>query len=220
VNQYALATLLVLRLVSASAQGTQDPEEGSASTTKTEAEQSSWDFRFSAYGYIFSGQNAYLQPTVAVDYGWLHLEGRYNYEALQTGSLWVGWNLAWGQDLKLSLTPMVGGIFGQLNGIGPGLEWSLAWGPLELYSENEFVIDLVDLEESYFYAWSELNVRPVEWLRAGVALQRTRAHATPREVSWGPVLGLAVWKVEVAAYWFNPGQSDAQYWVVYVGVNL
>src|SRR5208283_2757440 len=111
-----------------------------------------------------------------VDHGWLHLEARYNDEALQTASVWVGWNLAWGEELTLSLTPMVGAIFGKENGIAPGLEWSLAWGPLELSSENEFVIDLGNLEQSYFYAWSELNVRPFPWLHAGVALQRTKVH--------------------------------------------
>jgi hypothetical protein len=219
VSQYQLLALLLLTLASP-ANATPPPEEQPVLTTGAEGETWPWEFRFSASGYFFPDQHDYLQPTAAVDHAWLHLEGRYNYEALQTGSLWVGWNLAWGEALRLSLTPMVGGIFGQVNGIAPGLEWSVAWGPLELYSENEFVIDLGDLEQSYFYAWSELSVRPFEWLRAGLALQRTRAHAIPRVASWGPLVGLSVWKLEVAGYWFNPGQADAQYWMAYLGVQL
>lgn len=118
------------------------------------------------------------------------------------------------------MTPMVGAVFGKLNGVAPGLEWALAWGPLELYSDSEVVIDFTDVEQSYFYAWSELSIRPLEWLRAGLALQRTRVHAEPRAVSWGPVIGFSVWKVEVDTYWFNPGQTDAQYWAVSVSLKL
>ena len=191
-----------------------------APTSGEVAKNSSWDFGFSVYWYIYPNESSYLQPTATVDHGWLHLEARYNDEALQTGSIWVGWNLAWGKALKLSLTPMVGGVFGKVNGIAPGLEWSLAWGPLQLYSENEFVIDLVKVEQSFFVAWSELSFRAFGWLHTGLALQRTRSHAVPRVVSWGPFVGVSLWKVEVAAFWFNPGQADAQYWAVYVGINL
>lgn len=211
---------LVLLMLAPPAKATPSANEASAPTTSSEATNAPWDFGFLVSGFYYPDQSGYLQPTVTVDHGWLHLEARYNDEALQTASLWVGWNLAWGEELKLSLTPMVGGIFGKENGIAPGLEWSLAWGPLELSSENEFVIDLGNLEQSYFYARSELNVRPLPWLHAGVALQRTKVHAVPRVASWGPLIGVSVWKFEVAASWFNPGQADAQYWAVYVGFHL
>ena len=115
---------------------------------------------------------------------------------------------------------MVGVVFGRENGFAPGLEWSLVWGPLTLITESEFVIDLGNTEESYFYAWSELRVRPFEWLHAGLALQRTRVVHVPRAVSWGPLVGVSVWKLEFSGYWFNPGQSDAQYWAAYIGLTL
>jgi hypothetical protein len=219
VAPYELVGFLLLALAPP-AEATPPPEEGSSPTTSAEAEKPAWALRVSAFSYFLPDQNAYVQPTVAVDHGRLHLEGRYNYEDRQTGSLWVGWNFEWGDKLTFSLTPMLGVVFGQINGIAPGLEWSLAWGPVEFSSENEVVIDLGDAEQSYFYAWSELSVRPFEWLRAGVALQRTRAHASPREVQWGPLIGVSVWKIEVTGYYFNPGQSDAQYGVVSVGLKL
>jgi hypothetical protein len=40
--------------------------------------------------------------------GWLHLEARYNYEALETGSVWAGYDFNAGKKLVLDLTPMVG----------------------------------------------------------------------------------------------------------------
>jgi hypothetical protein len=218
VSHYELVVRLLLTVATA-AQAGPPPEVPSSPTPRAEAEDV-WDFSFSAYGYFYPDGSAYLQPTAAVDHGWLHLEGRYNDEALQTASLWLGWNFAWGEKLTFTMTPMVGAVFGKLNGVAPGLEWALAWGPLELYSDSEVVIDFADVEQSYFYAWSELSIRPLEWLRAGLALQRTRVHAEPRAVSWGPVIGFSVWKVEVDTYWFNPGQTDAQYWAVSVGLKL
>jgi hypothetical protein len=196
------------------------PVEASAPPAGAEAEERPWGFRLSGYGYIVPGESFYVVPIAAFDYRWLHLEARYNYEAKQAGSVWVGYNLEWGDELKFSLTPMLGGVFGKLNGLGAGVEWALAWWLLEIYSEWEMILDLGDVEQSYFYAWSELSMRPLAWLRFGLALQRTRVHDVPVEVSWGPLLGFSVWKLQVAGYYFNPGNVDTQYGVVYLGFEL
>jgi len=197
-------------------------DEASASqpADHPESQETSWSVRAALNTYFFADQSDYVQPTVAVDYGALHLEGRYNYEAQRTGSLWVGWNLGWGESLKLALTPMLGGVFGNLNGIAPGLEWDLSWGPFEFYSEIEFVFDLVNWSGSDYYTWSELSGSPFEWLRAGLALQRTHAVAVSRTVQWGPLVGFKVWKFSASAYWFNPGHTDTQYWVLAVGASF
>ncbi len=184
------------------------------------AEAPTWNVRVSVATYFFAHESDYVQPTAAVDYGVLHLEARYNYEAQRTGSLWVGWNFEWGKELRFALTPMLGGVLGDVNGIAPGLEWDLSWGPLELYSEVEFVFDFADSSASDFYTWSELSGSPLEWLRLGLALQRTRAVASARYVQWGPLLGFKVWKLSASVYWFNPGQASTQYWVLSIGVNF
>jgi hypothetical protein len=187
---------------------------------EADAPEHAWNVRVAVSAYLFAQESDYVQPTVAVDHGVLHLEARYNYEAQQTGSLWVGWNFEWGKEVRFALTPMLGGVFGDVNGIAPGVEWDLSWGPLELYSETEFVIDLGNSSASDVYTWSEFSASPFEWLRAGIALQRTRAFAASRIVQWGPLVGFKVWKLSASAYWFNPGQADAQYWVVSLGGNF
>ena len=57
---------------------------------------------------------------VAADHEWLHLETRYNYEDLRTGSIWFRHNFSVGKQLVLNLTPMVGGVSGRTSGIAPG----------------------------------------------------------------------------------------------------
>ncbi len=60
----------------------------------------------------------------------LHLEARYNYEGIDTGSVWVGWNFGFGDELRLDATLMAGGIFGDFNGAAPGYELTIAWKSL------------------------------------------------------------------------------------------
>lgn len=78
----------------------------------------------SVSGYLVPHGQSYASPTFAADHGALHLEARYNYEALRTGSLWAGYNLSVGGKLVLDATPMIGGVFGNVNGVAPGLEFT------------------------------------------------------------------------------------------------
>src|SRR5437899_1472187 len=75
-------------------------------------EEKSWGFGLSVYGYIVPDSHDYAQPTITADHGMLHLEARYNYEDLKTGSVWVGANFSGGEKLSWELTPMLGGVFG------------------------------------------------------------------------------------------------------------
>ena len=131
----------------------------------------------------------YVQPTFTADRGWLHLETRYNYENLKTGSVWLGYNFSGGEKLEWEFTPMLGGVFGDTTGVAPGYKFSLTYWKLEFSSEGEWVFDLDGSEESFFYNWCELSIAPVEWFRFGLVGQRTQglpdrrrhpARASPR----------------------------------------
>jgi hypothetical protein len=171
-------------------------------------EVTSWSWSPSLLLYVLPEGASYFQPTLAVDRGGLHLEGRYNYEARDTGSAWFGWNFSFGHELKFGFTPMVGGVFGQTNGVATGLTIELEWGPLALWSQSEYVFDLADSSNDYFYVWSELSVTGPEWLRVGMVLQRTKVFETSTQVQGGPLVGLTFWKLSATAYLFAPAQPD------------
>src|SRR5262245_46169473 len=86
----------------------------------------------------------YLQPTVRADHDWLHLESRYAYEDRNSISFFAGVNFEFGKRAKLALTPMVGGLLGDVDGVVPGLEASFEVWRLEAYAESEYVFDLDD----------------------------------------------------------------------------
>jgi hypothetical protein len=75
------------------------------------------------------------------DHGTRHLEARYNYEGLRMGPLWVGCNPSVGKKLVLEATHMIGRVFGKVSGTAPGLEFTVTYKKLQLYSANEHIFD-------------------------------------------------------------------------------
>jgi hypothetical protein len=184
-----------------------------------EADEKAWSFSLSATTYIVPNYQEYVQPTFTADRGWLHLEARYNYENLETGSLWVGYNFSGGKKLEWEFTPMLGGVFGNTTGIAPGYKGSLSWWKLELYSEGEYVFDTGNSEGSFFYNWSELSLSPVDWFRFGLVGQRTRAYQSSVDIQRGLLVGVTYKKIDFTTYVFNLDQGKPT-WVFSVGVSF
>jgi hypothetical protein len=166
-----------------------------------------WELGASIYGYDVPDDDYWL-PTVTADRGWLHLEARYNYEEIDTGSAWGGYNFSGGEALPWEVTPMLGLVFGDLTGIAPGYTGSVGWRKLELYSEGEYVVDESDSTNNFFYSWSELSLAPVDRFWFGVVTQRTRAYETERDIQRGLLVGGSIGVVDLTAYWFNPDDEE------------
>jgi hypothetical protein len=170
--------------------------------------------------YFPPEDDAFFSPTLAADRGALHLEARYNYEDLRTGSLFVGRNFAAGDELALTATPMLGLVIGQTDGIAPGLELDLAWRSLEIYSESEYVVRLDDVDEDFFYQWLEATVAPASWIRFGLVAQRTRTIETGLDLERGLLLEGSSRSLSVGLDWFNPDRADDQYFVLSAGYEF
>ncbi|HXV76964.1 MAG TPA: hypothetical protein VD788_11675 [Candidatus Polarisedimenticolaceae bacterium] len=193
-----------------------DEPPGHAAPRPTEQ---TWEIYASLYAYLGSPEPDYLQPTLAADRGALHLEARYNYEDLSTGSFWAGYNLSAGDSVALELTPMLGLVTGRTSGIAAGLAGAVSWRLVECFVEGEYVFDSDDSADSFFYAWSELTLRPVERLRAGLVGQRTRVYDSPRDVQRGILVGIAAGRAELTAHFFNPDDDDPLY-VISLGIDF
>ena len=178
-----------------------------------------WAYSLTVDGYIVPNGTGYASPTFTADKSWLHLEGRYNYEALRTGSLWAGYNFSWGKKVVLNLTPMLGAVFGELNGLAPGCEASLTYKKLELSITNEYVIDPNHSSNNFYYTFPEITYSPVEWFRFGYAAQRTRAYQTPLDVQRGFLIGFSHKKWEATTYLLNVGFTDPTV-ILEVGVSF
>jgi len=178
------------------------------------ATKPSWEFALSAYPTVVRGGDNYTSAIAVADRGALHLEARYNYESVGARSAFVGWTLSGGEAITWELTPLLGGAWGDINAFVPGLEASVAWGKLDFYIEAEYVRNTTERTSTYTYAWSELGFRPVDWLRAGLAGQRTKTYGGERDIQRGPFAQFTWGPATIGGYWFNPGSSDQ----VFVGL--
>ena len=204
-SSLVLLALILLSAAQVCAQGTgtvvppQAAEEANANT---------WSFAAAAYGYLIPDDQSYASGTFRADRNWAHLEARYNYEDHKTGSVWLGYNLSFGEKLVLEATPMVGGVFGNTTGVAPGYLVTLSYKKISLYSEGEFVLDTKNADSHFFYNWNELTYSVSDWLRAGLASQRTRAYHTPLDVQRGFFAGVTYRRLDFTTYVFNVGWTS------------
>jgi len=183
-------------------------------------EEATWELALSAYYVDPPGEEGYTTTILYADRGPLHVEARYNYEDLDTGSLFVGWTFQVGQgELEAALTPMIGGVYGETKGVAPGLLIDADWLRLNFYTEAEYVIDADDSDYNYFYSWSTLMWQFTDLIAAGVVTERTKIVDTNRNLQVGFALTVTPGPIGFSLYAYNPG-SDVDYYTLSVDLSL
>ena len=203
----ALAVALAC-VVSVSLGGT---ETNARPAVADETAESEWEFSLFTSTYLVQNGRDYVNPILVADHGWLHLEARYNYESIKTGSLWLGYNFSFGKKLAFEVTPMCGGVFGDITGIAPGYTISISYEPIEFFTQGEYFFDAGTRSGNFFYSWSELSCAPVTWFRAGIVIDRTKALGSNFEVRRGPLVGFRYKKIDFTTYWLSPGSLDSTF---------
>jgi hypothetical protein len=183
------------------------------------ATRAEWSGNITGYYYAMRDQPDFGVGVAALNRGPLHLEARYNYEVHDAGSLFLGWNFSGGDNLTFQITPIIGALLGDARGVVPGFEASVGWRTLDAYIEAEYVHDTKNASDSYYYAWTELGWKPVEWLRVGIAAQRTRVVHTDRDLQRGLFAQLMFGKATLGVYAFNP-DAASRYAIVAFGVQF
>lgn len=166
--------------------------------------------------YAMRDQPDFGVGVASVNRGAFRIEGRYNYEARDAASLFVGWKFSGGDEVTFEITPIAGVLFGAARGAVPGIEASVAYRSFDFYVEAEYVHDTENPSDSYYYSWAEVGWKPVEWLRLGLASQRTHVVQNGREFQRGVFAQVTVDKATLSAYFFNP-DAGARYAILALG---
>jgi hypothetical protein len=211
----AAATALFLYALTCSAE-----DSGITTATPSTGGAPAWSYSATASYYSFRDQKDFFIAVATAERGQLHLEARYNYEAIDSGSVFVGWKFSGGEKLTYGLTPILGAVFGQKEGVAPGFEASLGYGMTDLYIEAEYVRDLEVKEDSFTYSWSELGLTPLDWLRFGFVAQRSMAYQSDRIIDRGLFAQLIYKNASLGAYVFNPDDSDNRFMVFTLGAKF
>lgn len=165
---------------------------------------SNWSFSASGYYYFIPDEDNTFTFIGTADYKKLHLEARYNYEDTKTGSVFAGWRFETGKKFQFGATPMIGFAVGNTDGFVPALELDATYKIFDFYSESEYLVSFAGKENNFFYTWSELAVSPLDKLRTGISIQRTRLYQTDRDVQGGIFAEYSFWKLTAGMYYFNP----------------
>ena len=179
-----------------------------AQETAADSANSKWSFSAWAEYFIIPGEKDFFNPTFYARSDKLHFEGRYNYEDRNTASFWGGWRFKFGKGVKFVIVPMAGIVFGNTEGIAPGLEMEIAYKKFDLYSESEHVFDFSGKKNNFFYMYSELAFRPIKAIRTGIMTQRTKVYETDRELQRGIFGEYYFGRFRVGAFYFNPFAND------------
>jgi len=190
-----------------------------AQEAKPDSTGAQWNFSAWAEAFIIPGEENFFNPTFYARHNTLHLEGRYNYEDRNTASLWAGRRFKFGKEVQFVLVPMAAIVFGNTNGMAPGLETEITYHKFDFYSESEYVVDFESKEGNFYYMYSELAIRPIHPLRTGLIAQRTKLFETALDVQRGLFAEYYFGRFRVGAFYFNPFSSD-QYWIASFSVDF
>ena len=195
-------------------------ETGIASAPSSTTDAPGWTYSATGMYYSFRGQDDFLLAVATAEKGPLHMEARYNYEAIDSGSLFIGWKFSGGEKLTWELTPILGAIFGQKEGVAPGFEAAIGYGIVDFYTETEYVRDTEIRQDSFTYSWNELGFSPLDWLRFGLVGQRTMVYQSDRDIQRGLFAQVIYRKATLGAYVFNPDDSDNRFTVFSLGAEF
>jgi hypothetical protein len=168
------------------------------------------------YSYIGAQSAGAIVPSLHLQsasnwYG----ELRYNYEDLQTCSLYGGRIIEGGNDLEYSITPMLGFSAGWFTGISLATNAEAEWKNFYLSSQTQHSIAIKEDCENFFFSWSELGYNVSDHFFAGLAMQYT-LQMKQHDFEPGFLAGLNFKNFSFPFYVFSPFHSG-RYFIL--GVN-
>jgi hypothetical protein len=90
----------------------------------------------------------------------------------------------------------------------PGLELEAGWWRLSYWLELEYLFNVKDSPDSFFYTWSELTLEVTSFLWVGGSWQRFKQARSDRELDVGPMIGGGVGPVSLSFYYYGLGTSE------------
>jgi cell division protein FtsN len=133
-----------------------------------------------------------------------YAEGRYNYEALNSFSFYMGRTFSKESALSYSISPIAGAVMGDYNGGSFGVNISLGYKNFYFFSQPQYTFSLAGAYDNYIYSWTDLTYSPLNWLSVGVSLQHTKPYQAKSYMENGFVVEAAYKKFTFPIYIFSP----------------
>ncbi len=125
------------------------------------------------YYYLGEKQTFVVVPVVYFQnrHNW-YFEGRYNYEALNTASVYAGKIFEKKGNVSCSVNPVAGLVMGQLKGGSAGMNIKVDYKKWSFSAQSQYTFSFFN-KENFTYSWSELAYNATDFLGGGLCLQQT-----------------------------------------------
>jgi len=143
-------------------------------------------------------------------------EARYNFDELNTFSLYGGKRFSGRGNLSWEATPLIGGLIGQMNGGSVGVNFGLDYRKLFFTSQSQYSFSVDNNADRFFYNWLEFGYNATSWMYAGFAMQQTNIYKSLGKLEPGCMVGFSIKKWTIPLYAFNTGEGE-RYFVL--GLN-
>ncbi|MBC8052775.1 MAG: SPOR domain-containing protein [Sphingobacteriaceae bacterium] len=161
------------------------------------------------YYTMGAGSSLTVTPVASYQAGkGFYSEGRYNYEAPNTFSLYMGRTYSKEAKLSYSISPIAGAVIGELNGGSLGANISVGYKNFYLYTQPQYTFSVEGAYDNYIYSWTDITYSPLNWLSVGVSLQHTKGYKTKGFVENGLVIEAAYKKLTFPIYIYSPHTSS------------
>ena len=146
----------------------------------------------------------------------MYTEMRYNYEALQTASVYAGKSFTEKGKLEYTITPMLGLVFGNFNGGSVALNIEATHKKTFASMQTQYTMSTIASENNFFFNWTELGYQPLKWFYAGASTQQTIQRAGNVQSEYGVLAGFIIRKITIPVYAFSPFSKNQNF---IIGVN-
>lgn len=168
--------------------------------------------------HFLSNNAAYVWMPVVHHVGkkGFYTEMRYNYEELNTASVYAGKSFSRDSALNFTVTPMLGLVFGKYNGASVALNAEAEYKKIFMSVQTQYTISRTGAADNFFYTWAETGYQPVKWFYAGVSAQLTKIHVEKAEPEYGALIGFNIKKINIPVYIFSPFSKTQN---LIIGIN-
>lgn len=133
-----------------------------------------------------------------------YAEARYNYEDVNTASLYAGRSFDGGNKIQYTITPMAGLVFGKYNGVSIATNTEADYKGFNFCSQLQYTINTKNKQEIFFYNWAEVSHRFLKKMYGGISIQQTMMYKSSMTTETGLLLGFNSGKITVPLYFFSP----------------
>lgn len=145
-----------------------------------------------------------------------YAEGRFNYEAVNTLSLYGGKTFERKAAVSYAVTPILGVVLGQLNGGSTGFNLEMSYKNFNFNTQSQYTFSVQQRTNNFVYSWSDLAYQFSEKFSAGVSFQQTKLYRVNGAFEKGLLVKTGYKNFSFPLYIFRP-ESSERYFVL--GIN-